>query len=843
MFLKVFRELICGFVNEMGEVLWFLLFLISAIHGYVETEEFISDLDKPIPTAHAQGVLGKKASLPCDIQPLAAEDHVSMVLWFKETDGEPLYSYDVRGRLANQPKLWSSPSGFGSRAYFRAAASPAVLFVDSVVSTDAGVYRCRVDFKNSPTRNLRINFTVITPPNRPSIMDAKTRSHTRLLEPYNEGDTLELICETYGGDPRPSVTWYLENTVIDDSFEQRPDGVTVNTLTFPSVGRQHLNARLVCQASNTNLAPPETKLLILDINLRPLSVQILNKRPELSADRTYELECKTTGSRPEAQVTWWKGGRQYKRSAAKNFSESNATTSVLTFVPVAEDHEKTLVCRAENPSVVESSIEDKWKMNVHYVPIVTLKLGSTLNPSHIKEGDDVYFECIVKANPKTHKLTWYKGTKEIQHNASSGIILSDQSLVLQSVSRSTAGDYSCLAYNSEGSATSNPVSLLIRYAPVCKTINEGEVYGALKQETVTLNCAVDSSPAPTSFSWIFNSSGDQTELAANTYTSAGFTSNLRYTPISEMDFGTILCMATNTVGRQKIPCLYKLIAAGQPTALHNCSVANQSSASLQVECAEGFDGGLPQVFFMEVLELPAMTVRANITSNSTPSFEVHGLDSRISYSLVLYAANAKGRGEEVTLYTVAIRPPDKYTGVSTAIPWSPMLVSLLAVTAMLCTGVCAVITALYRRHAVRRHDLDKQPPSASGLYMEHSVESLSKQDNLNTYCASPKLEYCSQYELKADTGEETDPDIIPCHHDKRSINDYTKLGIGVDCDALSMYSEKTSIPASASAVSIRVNRGVTARSSDISSSVCNATVAHLRRDNLATVGKVRESCI
>ncbi|KAF9807213.1 hypothetical protein SFRURICE_003328, partial [Spodoptera frugiperda] len=39
-----------------------------------------SDDNKSVPTAHAQGVLGKKAALPCDIQPLAAEDHVSMVL-------------------------------------------------------------------------------------------------------------------------------------------------------------------------------------------------------------------------------------------------------------------------------------------------------------------------------------------------------------------------------------------------------------------------------------------------------------------------------------------------------------------------------------------------------------------------------------------------------------------------------------------------------------------------------------------------------------------------------------------------------------------------------------------
>ncbi|XP_026315203.1 hemicentin-1-like [Hyposmocoma kahamanoa] len=479
-----------------------------------------------------------------------------MVLWFKEADGEPLYSYDVRGRLATQPKLWSSPTGFGSRAYFRSAATPAVLLVDSVQSSDAGIYRCRVDFKNSPTRNMKLNFTVITPPDRPTILDAKTHDQTRLLEPYNEGDTIELICETHGGDPPPRLTWFLENTVIDDSFEQTPDGSTVNMLTFPNIGRQHLNSRLVCQASNTNLAPPLTKLLILDINLRPLTVQILNKNRQLSADRTYEVECQTTGSRPEALVTWWKGSRQIKRSS-KVYSQTNSTTSVLTFVPVAEDHDVYLTCRAENPRVPLAVVEDRWLLNVHYLPIVTLKLGTTLNPGYIKEGDDVYFECNVRANPKIHRLTWYKGSQEIHHNASAGIILSDQSLVIQGVTRTSAGDYSCHAYNNEGSAPSNSVSLQIRFKhapttpgipisglmdanfhhaqdaihvetevtkfsillsnnrtdlPICNSMDDTEIYGAQKEETVSLTCSVDSSPPPTSFTWTFNRSGEQSEL-------------------------------------------------------------------------------------------------------------------------------------------------------------------------------------------------------------------------------------------------------------------------------------------------------------------------------------------
>lgn len=60
-----------------------------------------------------------------------------------------------------QAKLWSSPSAFANRAYFRTASHPAQLLVDDIKLADEGMYRCRVDFKNTPTRNMKINFTVI----------------------------------------------------------------------------------------------------------------------------------------------------------------------------------------------------------------------------------------------------------------------------------------------------------------------------------------------------------------------------------------------------------------------------------------------------------------------------------------------------------------------------------------------------------------------------------------------------------------------------------------------------------------------------------------------------------
>lgn len=36
-----------------------------------------------------------------------------------------------------------------------------------------------------------------------------------------------------------------------------------------------------------------------------------------------------------------------------------------------------------------------------------------------------------------------------------------------------------------------------------------------------------------------------------------------YTPVTELDYGTLLCWATNSIGSQRVPCVYHIIAAGR----------------------------------------------------------------------------------------------------------------------------------------------------------------------------------------------------------------------------------------------------------------------------------------
>lgn len=57
--------------------------------------------------------------------------------------------------------------------------------------------------------------------------------------------------------------------------------------------------------------------------------------------------------------------------------------------------------------------------------------------------------------------------------------------------------------------------------------------------------------------------------------------------LQEQDYGTIMCWADNAVGQQREPCVFHLIAAGKPEMPYNCSLVNQTSESLEVNCGEG----------------------------------------------------------------------------------------------------------------------------------------------------------------------------------------------------------------------------------------------------------------
>lgn len=68
---------------------------------------------------------------------------------------------DIRNKYPDPTVSHWKDETVKNRSQFRMHSEPAILAIDHVSENDAGVYRCRVDFRKSPTRNIRVNLSVI----------------------------------------------------------------------------------------------------------------------------------------------------------------------------------------------------------------------------------------------------------------------------------------------------------------------------------------------------------------------------------------------------------------------------------------------------------------------------------------------------------------------------------------------------------------------------------------------------------------------------------------------------------------------------------------------------------
>ncbi|CAM1302386.1 Uncharacterised protein g3247 [Pycnogonum litorale] len=660
-----------------------------------------SFVDKGSVLIRQTGVAGFKVSLPCNITPPSPEDIMVVVLWYKDTIESPIYWIDTRKGNATSPKHFVEDV-YKKRLYFETNNSPALLKIKKILEDDAGVYRCRVDFDKSRTINSKVELQVIVPPGKPTITDDSGDVLLSHIGPYNEAKSLILTCKTEGGKPLPSLTWWKGTQLMKSTTVSSPDGVVQSIFTITKLKRKHLNAALTCQASNNNLTVPPSSTVILDVNLTPMTAAIISKRKQLSAGKQIKIVCESTGSRPPAIITWWKGNKKMKSAEETVSGEKNKTTSVLTFIPVSRDDGKYLSCRADNPNVPRSAKEDGWKLQVQYAPELKVQLGSNRFSGALQEFHDVYFKCSVRANPTATKIQWLFEGRILENNKTAGIIVAGDSLVLQKVKRRQRGGYTCSTANSQGTGTSNTFELKVKHPPVCKAFQR-ERYGVSLHETVNVVCEVDADPSDVKFEWTFNNSIETMDVI--NFFSEKTASTAKYTPRQKSDYGILSCLGSNAAGRQLKPCQFRISFAGPPEPLYNCSIVNQTLDSIQVFCSEGYHGGLPQVFTMEVYDKLSNSLQANITNKEAPSFLTTGLSSNRNYTLKIYATNAKGRSSVESIY-VTISEPAQMQTVSVLVPeaktkkpkpyhFSPILGILIGVVASLVT-IALIIVIIMR---------------------------------------------------------------------------------------------------------------------------------------------------
>lgn len=618
-------------------------------------------------TVSVSCVARSSVELPCNLTSPSHQDQVRLVLWFKNDSAKPIYTYDTRGKSYLSARHWSDDDILEGRAFFRGDNNPGRLVLDNISPQDQGLYKCRVDFASAPTRISNIVLDVIVPPEKPRIQDENKEEIRLKLGPYKVGDTLDITCEVLGGRPSPKVTWWRDHHLVDDTFSTSSQYKVTNQLVIANIQRADLHSIFTCQASNNNVSVPVSTSVKLDITFGPSSLRLLGVKQSLSAGQPHEVKCEAAGSRPPPLMSWWRGGERIVQGVSKpqTSPDGNVTVSSLWITAREEDDGDVITCKAQLPHLPLATVQNSWNLQVNYKPKVQLSFGSQLEASNIKEGNDVYFECKVKSHPRYYKITWKKNGSSLHHDVSSGIIISNQSLVVQRVTRSDAGQYTCHVFNVEGEGVSNEVSLAVKFAPVCSP-DQTLVYGSARQELVTVMCDVMANPSDKlQFDWIFSKGDEKLDMQQSQIRVNGTRSILDYVPRTEMDYGNVLCWATNAVGRQSEPCVYHIIPAGRPDPVSNCSVSNQSQTSFLLSCDPGFDGGLAQVFSLSVVESEGRKSVVNMTGR-TPTFQVEGLQSQQSFSLTVLSVNTKGESERTNLLAMTTKPKISETELNQA---------------------------------------------------------------------------------------------------------------------------------------------------------------------------------
>ncbi|XP_063831580.1 nephrin-like [Ostrinia nubilalis] len=677
---------------------------------------------------------GGMTRLPCDLA--APVGDVAMMLWFKDGDKMPIYTVDFRN---GPPVHWAVAGEFGTRTHFvlnESDPSSAHLSVEKVAHHDEGMYRCRIDYVDSPTRNYRVNLTVIVPPESPRIYDSEGREILGpIAGPFREGQDLLLSCAAAGGKPPPDVSWWNGNDRLAIT-----KGGSVCQLLLQSLSRETSGTRLHCKVEPP-LLQPIVREVTVKLFLKPQFVRVSGKGA-VRAGQDRSFVCTTRGSKPPPNIDWFINSQLVDSTLTQMDVDGDVTKSELTWHVRRKDSGRQLVCRVSNPWFPAYTLEDSVMLDVMYPPVAQISLIEPKDPRMLREDENAELLCSADASPPATNFTFYKGTEVhlIRDDPIGGIAVEGSKLILRGLRRHHSAIYRCRARNSEGSALSEPLTLNVLSRPECATGSVVQQIAGAPGGEVRARCSVSAPSSrdagPLHFYWTYNGTRDVLPIPASNITVMGSISTVIHGLPSENvddDLGWLACWTSNDIGNQREPCLFRIMPAALPEPPSNCEIQNEV-----LRCEPGHDGGLAQRFLLEALEVrPAAPVQDNEIStlndqgisgrglteavyrvvNDKPQFALDPLPPG-KYTLMVYAETPMGRSTRpAALHSVTIRtaddldvpgslqtmtpapPPPSVTDNSVALLTGAAL-SLVLLTIL--TTLCVTLVVMCKKKSPRR---------------------------------------------------------------------------------------------------------------------------------------------
>ncbi|XP_048836719.1 cell adhesion molecule 2-like isoform X5 [Brienomyrus brachyistius] len=180
-------------------------------------------------------------------------------------------------------------------------------------------------------------------------------------------------------------------------------------------------------------------------------------KPAMEGDQ-ITLTCVTSGSKPAADIRWFRNEKEIQGAKEVNVSGKTFTVSSSLRLQVdRNDDGVAYTCRVEHVALASSPQQTTEVLEVHYPPFVDITSSMTFP----EEGGYLKLECVSKGNPLPDSVLWTKDGGELPDI--DRMIVEGRELTFTSLNKTDNGTYRCEASNHLG--TSRAEYMLFVYDP------------------------------------------------------------------------------------------------------------------------------------------------------------------------------------------------------------------------------------------------------------------------------------------------------------------------------------------------------------------------------------------
>uniref|UniRef100_A0A8C9T0U5 Melanoma cell adhesion molecule n=1 Tax=Scleropages formosus TaxID=113540 RepID=A0A8C9T0U5_SCLFO len=367
--------------------------------------------------------VGETVEIPCHYS-FSEDPSMVMIQWFVVSNGgnrERIFYSDDSMRIAD------NGTDFTARISMSGTLGNLVLSVEDVRLRDEREFICQVNGMSAGNAESKTQLKVFDPPEDPVIEGTHSGVSVTSDQP-----SLIASCEVRKGYPRPNVTWYRDNTLLDP----KPNLISVVTLvTRESSGFYSIESKLHYKVAKVDkdahfhcrvsysvpgaVEAADSKPINVTVYYPTTVVEIWKESPEglVKEGDTVVIRCRGDGNPPPIF--------SFNRNCVNHFDQD-----LLILKGVTRTDSGAYQCRSLDLDTDEEAMGE-MQLDVHYLdPVKVIPKESEV----LSKGESLTATCSAKSSLETATV-WLKDGRQVGEGPM---------LLLEDATFDTAGDYICV---------------------------------------------------------------------------------------------------------------------------------------------------------------------------------------------------------------------------------------------------------------------------------------------------------------------------------------------------------------------------------------------------------------